>query len=113
MRTTRRNIRRGVIGRQYILDDVSFEVPERSITCIMGVSGTGKTTLLRLVAGLLKPDSGEILVNGRDVVLMSEKELNEVRREMGFVFPIRCAVRFDEHRRKRRFRLATAATPAR
>jgi phospholipid/cholesterol/gamma-HCH transport system ATP-binding protein len=73
-------------GRQYILDNVSFVVPERSITCIMGVSGTGKTTLLRLIAGLLKPDSGEILVNGRDVVLMSEKELNEVRREMGFVF---------------------------
>lgn len=77
---TRRN------GRQYILDDVSFVVPERSITCIMGVSGTGKTTLLRLIAGLLKPDSGEILVNGRDVVPMNEKELNEVRREMGFVF---------------------------
>jgi phospholipid/cholesterol/gamma-HCH transport system ATP-binding protein len=77
---TRRN------GRQFILDDVSFVVPERSITCIMGVSGTGKTTLLRLIAGLLKPDSGEILVNGRDVVPMSEKQLNEVRREMGFVF---------------------------
>src|SRR4028119_1605605 len=77
---TRRN------GRQFILDDVSFMVPERSITCIMGVSGTGKTTLLRLIAGLLKPDSGEILVNGRDVVSMNEKELNEVRREMGFVF---------------------------
>ncbi len=69
-----------------ILDDVSFVVPERSITCVMGVSGTGKTTLLRLIAGLLKPDSGQILVNGRDVVRMGERELNEVRREMGFVF---------------------------
>jgi phospholipid/cholesterol/gamma-HCH transport system ATP-binding protein len=73
-------------GRRLIVDDVSFEVPERSITCIMGVSGTGKTTLLRLIAGLLKPDSGEILVNGRDIVVMNEKQLNEVRREMGFVF---------------------------
>ncbi|HEX8236474.1 MAG TPA: ATP-binding cassette domain-containing protein [Abditibacteriaceae bacterium] len=73
-------------GRQFILDDVSFVVPERSITCIMGVSGTGKTTLLRLIAGLLKPDSGEILVNGRDVVPMNEKQLNQVRRDMGFVF---------------------------
>ena len=72
--------------RRFILNDVSFVVPERSITCIMGISGTGKTTLLRLMAGLLKPDSGEVFINGRDVVQMKEKELNEVRRKMGFVF---------------------------
>jgi phospholipid/cholesterol/gamma-HCH transport system ATP-binding protein len=73
-------------GRHAILDDVSFAVPERSITCIMGVSGTGKTTLLRLMAGLLKPDCGEILVEGRNIVPMNERELNELRRKMGFVF---------------------------
>lgn len=72
--------------RRFILDDVSFRVPPRSITCIMGVSGTGKTTLLRLMAGLLKPDSGEILISGQNIVGMKEKELNEVRRRMGFVF---------------------------
>ena len=69
-----------------ILDGVSCVVPDKSITCIMGVSGTGKTTLLRIIAGLLKPDSGEILFNGRDIVPMNETELNEVRQEMGFVF---------------------------
>jgi phospholipid/cholesterol/gamma-HCH transport system ATP-binding protein len=73
-------------GRRLILDDVSFAVPERSITCIMGISGTGKTTLLRLMAGLLKPDSGEVLIEGRDIVPLRERDLNEVRREMGFVF---------------------------
>jgi phospholipid/cholesterol/gamma-HCH transport system ATP-binding protein len=73
-------------GRHAILDDVSFAVPERSITCIMGVSGTGKTTLLRLMAGLLKPDSGEILIEGRNIVPMNEREMNEIRRKMGFVF---------------------------
>jgi phospholipid/cholesterol/gamma-HCH transport system ATP-binding protein len=73
-------------GRRLILDDVSFVVPARSITCIMGVSGTGKTTLLRLMAGLLKPDSGEILIEGRDIVPLNERDLNELRREMGFVF---------------------------
>jgi len=73
-------------SQKLILDHVSFIVPDRSITCIMGVSGTGKTTLLRLIAGLLKPDAGEILVDGRDIVPLDERELNEVRREMGFVF---------------------------
>lgn len=73
-------------GRKFILDDVSFEVPEHSITCIMGVSGTGKTTLLRLMAGLLPPDSGEIWIDGHNIVGLNERELTEVRREMGFVF---------------------------
>jgi phospholipid/cholesterol/gamma-HCH transport system ATP-binding protein len=72
-------------ARRAILDDVSFAVPPRSITCIMGVSGSGKTTLLRLMAGLVKPDSGEILIEGRDIVPLTERELNEVRRDMGFV----------------------------
>ena len=73
-------------GTRKILDDVSFLVPERSITCIMGVSGTGKTTLLRLMAGLVKPDSGQILIDGVDIVPLRERDLNEVRRKMGFVF---------------------------
>jgi len=73
-------------GRRLILDDVSFIVPERSITCIMGVSGTGKTTLLRLMAGLVKPAGGEILIDGCDIVPLAERDMNVVRRDMGFVF---------------------------
>lgn len=73
-------------GRQQILDDVSFEIEPGTITCIMGVSGSGKTTLLRLMAGLVRPDSGEVLVFGRDVAKFKERDLNEIRREMGFVF---------------------------
>lgn len=69
-----------------ILEDVSFAVQQGSITCIMGVSGTGKTTLLRLMAGLAKPDDGQILIDGQDIVPLRERELNKVRRSMGFVF---------------------------
>jgi phospholipid/cholesterol/gamma-HCH transport system ATP-binding protein len=72
--------------RRTIIDDVSFRIGEKSIACIMGVSGTGKTTLLRLMAGLLKPNSGEILLNGRDIVPLNERELNQVREDTGFVF---------------------------
>lgn len=73
-------------NRRFILNDISFVVPDRSITCIMGVSGAGKTTLLRIMAGLQKPDSGEVLVGGRDIVAMNETQLNEMRRDIGFVF---------------------------
>ena len=73
-------------GRRLILDEVSFEVAPRSILCVMGVSGQGKTTLLRLMAGLQQPDSGEIWINGRNIVGLSESEMSEVRSDMGFVF---------------------------
>jgi len=73
-------------GRRAILDDISFRVPTGSTTCIMGVSGTGKTTLLRLMAGLLKPNSGEILIDEQDIAPLNENELNEVRAKTGFVF---------------------------
>lgn len=73
-------------GPRAILHDVSLQVAAGSITCIMGASGSGKTTLLRLIAGLLKPDSGAILLDGHDIAPMRERELNELRAEMGFVF---------------------------
>jgi len=69
-----------------ILNDISFTVPEGNLTCVLGASGSGKTTLLRLMAGLLRPASGAILIDGRDITKMKEAELNDVRREMGFVF---------------------------
>ena len=73
-------------ARRLILDDVSFTIERHTIACIMGVSGTGKTTLLRLMEGLLKPDNGQVLIDGQDIVPLRERELNEVRRKMGFVF---------------------------
>ncbi|RYX81777.1 ATP-binding cassette domain-containing protein [bacterium] len=73
-------------GWRAVLDDVSFTLAAGSITCVVGTSGSGKTTLLRLMAGLVKPDEGEIYLNGQNIVPMNERELNEVRQNMGFVF---------------------------
>jgi len=72
--------------KRMILDEVSFEVAAHSITCFMGVSGQGKTTLLRLIAGLIKPDSGEIFIDSADIAEMNEHQLDVIRRKMGFVF---------------------------
>jgi phospholipid/cholesterol/gamma-HCH transport system ATP-binding protein len=73
-------------SQRAILQDVSFSIEAGSITCLMGTSGSGKTTLLRLIAGLVRPERGEVLVFGRDICCLKEHELNDVRREMGFVF---------------------------
>ena len=73
-------------GWRAILDDVSFKLERGTITCVIGTSGSGKTTLLRLMAGLMKPDEGEIWLDGQNIVTLSERQLNEVRRDMGFVF---------------------------
>ena len=70
-----------------ILDSVSFDVPDGQFLAITGASGSGKSTLLGLIAGLDAPSSGEILVNGKSIVSMSEDELAETRsRDIGFVF---------------------------
>src|SRR5499427_8149614 len=69
-----------------ILDDVSFTVATGETKIVMGGSGTGKSTILRLVLGLIKPDSGQILIDGVDVAQLSEKELAKVRKNIGMVF---------------------------
>jgi len=69
-----------------ILRDVSFSVLPGRTKIILGASGSGKSTILKLVLGLLKPDSGVIRVNGQRVDTMSERELIEVRGDVGMVF---------------------------
>ena len=69
-----------------ILRDVSFTLLRGHTKIILGASGSGKSTILKLITGLLKPDGGEIWVNGERVDSMSEQEMMKVRADLGMVF---------------------------
>ena len=69
-----------------ILNGINMEIPRGKLIAIMGNSGCGKTTLLRLIGGQLKPTSGQLLVDGESVPDMSHSELYAMRRRMGMLF---------------------------
>src|SRR5690606_12202289 len=73
-------------GERAIYRNVNIRIRKGKVTAIMGPSGTGKTTLLRLIGGQLKPDNGDIIVNGHNVPRLSRHELFEVRSKMGMLF---------------------------
>jgi phospholipid/cholesterol/gamma-HCH transport system ATP-binding protein len=73
-------------GQREILKGINISVPRARTTVILGGSGCGKSTLLKHLIGLLKPTRGRIDINGRDIAVMGEEELNEVRRKMGVLF---------------------------
>ena len=72
--------------QKVILRDVSFSLHPGHTKIILGASGSGKSTILKLILGLLKPDGGRIYVNGERVDTMSERELMAVRADLGMVF---------------------------
>jgi len=69
-----------------VLEGISFQLPHGETKALFGVAGSGKSTLLKLAIGLMRPDSGRILVLGEEVTSMSEQELFELRRRVGIVF---------------------------
>ncbi len=73
-------------GERKIFENFSLNIPVGKVTAIMGPSGTGKTTLLKLIAGQLKPEKGTILVNGQNVHKLRRNKLYELRRTMGMLF---------------------------
>ena len=73
-------------GNQTVLKAINLEVAEGETLSVLGRSGTGKSVLLKLIIGLYKPDSGSIRVNGEEVTKLPLKELNEVRKKVGFLF---------------------------
>ena len=73
-------------GKQVVLNGVTCGVEKGKTTVIVGPSGTGKSVFLKLLVGLLKPDSGAILVEGQDVTRLKKQELFEVRKKFGMLF---------------------------
>ena len=69
-----------------VLDDLSFKVMKGETKIILGGSGTGKSTTIKLVLGLLKPDEGRVLVNGEDVTDYDENAMMRVRKNIGMIF---------------------------
>ena len=69
-----------------VLRDVSFSVPKGSMRVVLGASGSGKSVMLKLILGLLRPDTGEIRVNGQRIDTMTEGELLRLRADMGMSF---------------------------
>ncbi len=69
-----------------ILDGISFSVQPGETKIVLGGSGTGKSTILKLALGLLRPDAGQVFVDGVDISAMKERELLEIRQKIGMIF---------------------------
>ncbi|VAW89120.1 Phospholipid ABC transporter ATP-binding protein MlaF [hydrothermal vent metagenome] len=73
-------------GSRTIFDDIDLDLARGKVTAIMGPSGTGKTTLLRLIGGQIRPTAGSIYVDGQNVPALSRRDLFELRKRMGMLF---------------------------
>ncbi len=73
-------------GDRMIFDGVNLDIPRGKVTAIMGPSGTGKTTLLRLIGGQLDPDRGSVVVDGEEVPRLNHSALYKLRQRMGMLF---------------------------
>ena len=74
------------LNNRTILKDLSFKVEQGQTVLLVGSSGAGKSTILRLILGLLKATAGKIYIMGENITHMSEKELNKVRQKFSLVF---------------------------
>ena len=72
--------------RNVVLDKVSFSIPKGQTTVIAGGSGQGKSVILKLILGLLRPDSGQVLVGNKDITVLGYKSLQEIRMRFGVLF---------------------------
>src|ERR1041385_7725033 len=73
-------------GPQKVLDGVDLAVEHGETLAVLGRSGTGKSVLLKLIIGLQQPDAGSIRVHGQEITKLERKQLNEIRKKIGFLF---------------------------
>jgi phospholipid/cholesterol/gamma-HCH transport system ATP-binding protein len=73
-------------GAHKVLDEVTFDIPRGTAFVLLGRSGTGKSVTLRHIIGLVRPDEGHVMIEGRDIGALSAKDLSEVRKHIGFLF---------------------------
>ncbi len=73
-------------GERIVLSNCSLDIVDGAITCIIGMSGAGKSTILRLLDGLRKPDEGHVYIRDMDICHMHERDLNELRTKIGYAF---------------------------
>jgi phospholipid/cholesterol/gamma-HCH transport system ATP-binding protein len=73
-------------GALKVLDDVSLIVEAGRSVCILGRSGTGKSVSLKSIIGLIRPDTGSVLIEGEDITELSSRDLSHVRKRLGFLF---------------------------
>ncbi len=73
-------------GPKVVMQNLSLDIVDGAITCIIGLSGAGKSTILRLLNGLKRPDAGRVFVRGQDISRLHERELIPLRQTIGFSF---------------------------
>jgi phospholipid/cholesterol/gamma-HCH transport system ATP-binding protein len=73
-------------GSRNVLDDLTLSIPASRGLCLLGRSGSGKSVMLKHIVGLIKPDVGEVLVEGDDIARMSRQQLSKARQRIGFLF---------------------------
>ena len=73
-------------GDSVVLDNISLKINEGENVVVFGRSGTGKSVLIKCIVRLLEPDSGEVFIEGENILALSENKLNEIRKQIGFLF---------------------------
>jgi phospholipid/cholesterol/gamma-HCH transport system ATP-binding protein len=71
-------------GEKQVLRDITFSVAREETICLLGRSGTGKSVSLKLMIALIKPEAGQVWIDGEDITQLKGQELSRVRRKMGF-----------------------------
>lgn len=83
----KKSYNKGLSNEFLVLNGIDIEIKEKEFICLLGRSGSGKSTLVNIISGLLKPDSGKVILKGKNIINLSDIERTFIRRkEIGYVF---------------------------